>query len=478
VKFRLPLAAAVVVSFAQPAFGAGLFLTDRGVRPLGRGGAFVAGADDLNSISYNPAGLSEAGSQLLIDAAYIQSTTTFLRRDYFPTTSTGMPQTITSPNLVTGYAPFLPIPSIVGSHNFGLKTWNFGFGVYVPYSALMEYPERVVDPTTNVETPAPQRYSSISSAGTVLGVFNLFASKTFFEEKLAIGLGLKALVGQYSSTKTLRSCPGVICAEQDPDYDSLTQVRAALIFAPSLSLGARYTLTPKWRVGLALDLPYWIDSPARITTRLPDAAIFANATVDGTEGRMKLRLPLILRGGVEFRPIAGLRVELAAVFEGWSIHDKIDILRAGRGVNLNGVTTLPASYPIGDFAITRKFRDTFSVRLGAEYSGGTRRLGYRLRAGFSYERSAVPSEYLNALTVDLDKLTPSIGASLVMGPLSLDLVYAHVFGINTTVDPRSARIYADSPVRGDPVSSVAINGGDYTLQSNVIGIGMTYRFAN
>src|SRR5271154_1505254 len=52
------------------AHAGGLYVPDRGVRPLGRGGAFVAGADDLGAIWYNPAGLADAGSAVLVDFAW------------------------------------------------------------------------------------------------------------------------------------------------------------------------------------------------------------------------------------------------------------------------------------------------------------------------------------------------------------------------------------------------------------------------
>src|SRR5688572_4735107 len=56
---------------------AGMYWSDRGIRPLGRGGAFVAGADDLGAIAYNPAGLADAGSSLLLDAALVNVRTEF-----------------------------------------------------------------------------------------------------------------------------------------------------------------------------------------------------------------------------------------------------------------------------------------------------------------------------------------------------------------------------------------------------------------
>ena len=56
------------VLFSQGAAHAGgLYFSDRGVRPMGRAGAFVAGADDLGALWYNPAGLADAGTSLLGD---------------------------------------------------------------------------------------------------------------------------------------------------------------------------------------------------------------------------------------------------------------------------------------------------------------------------------------------------------------------------------------------------------------------------
>ena len=59
---------------------AGLFTADRGVRPLGRGGAFVAGADDLGAMWYNPAGLADAGSSVLVDFAWLNFSSEYRRK--------------------------------------------------------------------------------------------------------------------------------------------------------------------------------------------------------------------------------------------------------------------------------------------------------------------------------------------------------------------------------------------------------------
>ncbi|MBC7171120.1 MAG: hypothetical protein H5U40_01765 [Polyangiaceae bacterium] len=54
----LALALAAAVYAPSHAHAGGFWITDRGARPMSRGFAFVAGADDPQSLWYNPAGLA------------------------------------------------------------------------------------------------------------------------------------------------------------------------------------------------------------------------------------------------------------------------------------------------------------------------------------------------------------------------------------------------------------------------------------
>src|SRR5512132_2451371 len=71
---------ALAIFAARDALGAGLVLSPRGVRPLARAGAFVAGADDANALSYNPAGLAFAPNEVLADAGLVLLESTYQRR--------------------------------------------------------------------------------------------------------------------------------------------------------------------------------------------------------------------------------------------------------------------------------------------------------------------------------------------------------------------------------------------------------------
>ena len=98
-----------------------------------------------------------------------------------------------------------------------------------------------------------------------------------------------------------------------------------------------------------------------------------------------------------------------------------------------------------------------------------------VRAGVSYESSAVPTEYLHVLTMDSDKVSASVGVSLHLGKVRLDAVYAHVFLLDRTVDSATAKIAQVSPVTANPPANPDyVNGGNYSSRADIVGLGLTY----
>ena len=106
--FAAPLLSLLFFSTSQ-AHAAGLYFSDRGVRPLGRGGAFVAGADDLGAMWYNPAGLADAGTSILSDFSWLHFTSEYTRRSQ-ATDGSGTVRNYDFPT-VNGTSPVLPIPT-------------------------------------------------------------------------------------------------------------------------------------------------------------------------------------------------------------------------------------------------------------------------------------------------------------------------------------------------------------------------------
>ena len=81
------------------------------------------------------------------------------------------------------------------------------------------------------------------------------------------------------------------------------------------------------------------------------------------------------------------------------------------------------------------------------------------------------------LTIDQNKLTAAVGASLHWKKHRFDVTYAHVFGFNVEVDPKDEKIALISPVKAnEPKTPDTINGGSYSARADVIGLGIAYSF--
>jgi len=453
-------AALVALGVMAPALSAhagGLYLGDRGVRPLGRGGAFVAGADDPSALWYNPAGMAFSGRQLLVD-----TTLTFFDGSFARIDGGGAQQ----PE-VSGHGFPLPIPTLAYTDNFGLDDFTFGAAIFAPNAVLPKYTETIT--VDGVEEPAPQRYSLISLDGTVLLHATLGVAWRPIPQ-LSIGAAFELVMGSFRTQTTLSACDRAICTQpENPEWDTPSEVELGPFFSPTAVAGVTFT-EGIFRAGASLMLPYDVSGEATLRVRVPTAAYFDGAYVEGDKAALTLAFPLILRLGAEVRPVEGLRVEGSFVLEGWSRQQEIGLVP--EGVFLRNVTAI-GDYEIGPVSVQRHMKDVLSFRLGGEYSLGPRR-ALTLRAGALFETGAFEDSSLTVLTLDSDKLVASIGASYEVTPgFSIDAVYAHSFIANRQV--RNSTVPQSNPIRPEPADPVYVGNGDYALEANTIGVGIRWQ---
>ncbi len=462
-----------VLATATDARAAGLYFADRGVRPAGRAGAFIAGGDDLGALTYNPAGIYDAGSAFLFDSSYLHYTSDYTRQAIVRQVDPNTGRTVatfeqTFPQ-VHGSAPFLPIPTLAFSFQ-PHKQWVVAFGTWAPHAAIPTYSDQVNG------KPAPQRYSLLTLDGSLLAFVGAAAAFAPSKE-WRIGLELGALVGSFKSTVDFSGCipERFFCAPEDPNWDVAGQLNVAPIIAPTGSLGALWIPTPAWRVGASVNLPVYVRSGGTIATRLPSTPVFEEAKQKGDSVSVAFDLPWSVRGGVEFRPVPDFRIELGGGLEKWAMHDAITV--TANHVALENVAGLPKDYLIPPITIQRHFQDSGSVRLGAEYHFPMLGRRWEVRGGVAYETTAVPQSYLSVLTIDSNKVTGSVGGSVHYKKWRLDAVYAHVFAFDVTVDPKQAQIQQIVPVAANPSKHPdIINGGSYSSRADVLGLGLNYQF--
>jgi long-chain fatty acid transport protein len=463
--------AAFVASLAgaHDAGASGFFLTERGVRSLGRGGAFVAGADDAHSVWFNPAGLAHAGRSFLVDASYIGFSATYTRRG----SVMGMPVDNYQPVQSTT-AP-LAIPTLAVTHNFGLQRANFAFAVFAPNAVIPTYPDASAS-----GGPAAQRYSLYSLSGSLLAMAGLYASYKP-SEVISFGGGILALTGTFVSRLALTGCPATVtCQPEDPQWDAEAQIEAGPIFAPSAALGVQIAPAPFLRIGISGQLPLWVDTPAKLKVRLPSHPFYSNTPPTMTQGdsaSVAFVLAPIVRAGVEVRPTPRDRIEAAFTWEAWDVHDAISLRPTGAGisiVNVRGVGT----YQIGPQTIVRGWQSAFSVRLGyerhQELSGGWKIVP---RAGVSVDTSASPEAYTSVMTLDALKVLGTLGAGFGRGGWRIDASFAYAYSPTVNVDPTQARIPQVAPFRQGPEANrVYVNGGRYDMSTFVLGLGFNYQW--
>jgi long-chain fatty acid transport protein len=472
---RLPslCAAAVALTLGARADAAGLYFADRGVRPAGMAGAFVAGADDLGAIPYNPAGIYDAGTQILVDAAWLHFTSDYQRqalvRQVDPNTGRAVGEYRQSFPSAHGTSPVLPIPTLAASLKLG-KHAVVALDAWAPYSAITSYPDTVEG------KPAPTRYSLVTLDGSMLAVVGAAAAFAPIKE-LRIGVAAGVLAGTFRATNYLSGCvpDKFLCAPEQPEWDVLAQLTVGPIVAPAANVGAIWAITPKWRLGASFQLPVYVRSKAKIDVRLPSTPVFERASQEGHDADVAFDLPWTLRAGLQTRAIKDVKLEAGFGFEKWSMHDAITVTT--KDVTLRDVALFPPSYRVPNITFPRNFQDSFSLRLGGEWSPRVFGYDWDVRAGVSYESSAVPRQWLTVMTIDAPKVTLGLGLGLHLGKLRLDVVYAHVFALQQTVDPSEAQVPQLSPVVANPPArQTAINAGVYDARADVLGIGLAYTF--
>jgi long-chain fatty acid transport protein len=452
------------------ALGGGLYMAGHGVRGLARGGAFTAGGDDPGGIWYNPANIGGLdGIHVLVDASMV-----LLHMDYTRVDSGG--------NLlptVSNEGGVLPLPTIALATSVLDRRLALGFSFSAPYAPLPGYPAPSYDPCANPGSPShcidtahtdsPQRYNLINLDGTLFLQLDLAATYRVIDG-LWVGVSLQNLFASFVTLNSITSYNGALSSgPEDPDFDSLSQTELVDLFNPSAKFGVIYQPHPMVRIGASLQLPFWVGGDATVKVQLPVSPVYEKSSVEGDTADVSITLPMVLRLGVEGRPLPNLRVELGFDYERWSVLDAITV--KPKDIYILNIPSIDR-YKVPDLEIPLSFRDTFTIRLGGEYTLAP--VPLVLRGGFIFERGAVDDAYASVLAMDSDKYMLTLGLGYTWAGYRMDLLYAHEFRPVRDVDFRDSRSLQVNPI--NPTGAVAVGGGRYEGSSDVLGIGVTKAF--
>jgi long-chain fatty acid transport protein len=463
---RLRAAAALTLALSLAATTAaqagGMVLPTRGVRPTARGGAFVAGADDLGALAFNPAGLAHLAqdrdegdkiikhkrSHLLIDAAFVKQSVNYARIDSGNNALAAVDST----------SPGLAIPTIAYARAISSRL-VIGGGIYAPYAGL-----------TKFAADGPARYSSIDLSKSLLVVAALGVGVRV-SDRIRLGATLENMIFMLSSSVIFAGCPGeTVCAPEDPEFDALTQVTMNDYVSPSGSVGAQVDLHKLVTLGLSFHGPFNIGGQGKVQTRLPTSGFYNGASVEGDRADVAFTLPASFRAGLEVHP-GRWKFEAAVDVELWKEHDEMDITPKGvRIVNSAGVGT----YVLSPVIIPRHYKNTVAGSFGVE-GRPVPHLPLRVMAGYTYETAAAPDAYLSTLTVDGQKQALALGGGYAFGRWQLDAMVSFFKMKDRTVTPAAGLAPQLSPIRdtsADPLN-VYVNWGTYKASWLAAGLGVT-----
>ncbi len=470
-RVLLGLCFIAVTVFSTRSLAGGMFLPCHGVRAMGRGCAFAAGADDPSGIWYNPATIgSRHRLQILVDAALV-----FHHLDYTRVDSGGNHSLPT----VSNQGPLKPIPSIAFTYPLWKDRLFIGASLSFPYSPFIGYPEPSYKPCESLgqtsdciataHRDAPQRYTAISNDGTMFPTLDLAVAYAF-TPKLIVGASFQNVVASWVALNSISSYTGAASGgPEDPEYDLLSQLKLLDLFNPSAKFGIVYQCHPRLKLATSFQLPVWVNTEAQIRVKIPVSPLFEKSSVEGRNADVSFLFPAVARFAIEGLPLTNLHVEVDFSWEMWSQLDTIDIHPLDIYLyNIPGFDRIK----VPDLAVVLKYQDAFSVHLGAEYR--LERIPFVLRSGYIFERGATKPEYQTVNSYDSNKHLLTIGVAYTLWGYRMDLAYAHVFFDERTIDYRQSKALQINPV--NPEGAVAVGGGNYQSSMNVIGVGVNKVF--
>lgn len=437
---------------AAEVFASGFYLPGRGVRPLGRAGAYVASGDgDLNSLWYNPANLSLSdGLTLTVDASAVDLSFDFHRAPRIEDDRR------ISYDPVSNSAPPELIPQIMIGGPTGVDKLSWAAGFYTPYMSSATFPEN-----------GPQRYTLIDNKGSLMAFLNAAVSYEI-SENIRVGAGFQNVIASFRLVSVTSGYTGPFGRPEDQDLDILTQIDLQDFFSPAGNVGMWVSLGPALEAAISAQTPVLIhDDDSKLDVRMPSHPAYDGARLSNDSVAAGFTLPAIVRVALRL-VVDPVDVELAGVWEGWSVFDEISA--KPNDVNVENVSGV-GSIPVGPLTLPHNYRDTFSIRLGGDYRASQ---DLSLRAGYTFETGAVPDDHYSVFLPDSDKHMLAAGLSWNLDKWSLDAGTAYYFLADREITDSKMRQI--NPTDADDELATVVGNGDYSSRYFVFGLGANYRF--
>jgi long-chain fatty acid transport protein len=485
-KWMLAAALATALSSAPALADGGYYQGALGARAAGRGGAFVARADDPTAISVNPAGLADQrGTRLEIGNQFGYNSYGYTRAATLDwgNAQNGMAPTVSFARVTNGTPAQAADPFIGLSTDFGLSDWGFGAAAFAPPGIAQEqFPEA-----------GGQNYMMVKRQAIILD----FAAAAAWKYQELFGVGVTAewiCVPRLEYSLMIDGNP--FLAQADPvssQYDLLADTKGADVFVFNARVGAWARPRPWLELAAAGQVfPSDIVTHSTLTVSPRDptlgAVTLSRAGSAANDVAIKLPLPLMARAGARYIGLDGgverWDLELDVEYETWSRVNQFT-------VDTNGLTAFAAgqTIPIGQLVVPKRWNDTVSVKLGGDVALVPDR--WTLRAGAYYESAVASPAYANVDFPGGPQIGAALGGSFLAPGLEIALTYQLRYQPAVSVSEAGARVYQQVPASpcmapytdtnscnphypGQPAP--AINAGTYNATSHLVALAVVFHF--
>jgi long-chain fatty acid transport protein len=505
------LAASASFVSVEASSSTGLGSPEAGTAHIGRGGAWLARADNPLAAYFNPAALVRNPNGVHLGAQLMLRSHCFERRDINGATVSPGQGLAPPPGETCASIPPFPNPQLAASYRLHPR-FALGLSLTAPHAAgMVEWPEtvRYADKFGNTEHPTPQRYMLLQN--NALMVFPTLSAGFSVHPTFSVGAGFVWGIAslEFSNMTEATSAQRSATGPQPDDYTG--DIKATISGIDGFIPG--FVLSTLWSPTSHIDVAGWYSWSDAVKTRIKlyaQAAYYTQGgavdeTVNGDPdrttdqddaGRFRLDIPMQAKLGFRYHhPRQGYSAP--ALGQAWlskhegkardsMTHDlfdiELDLTWANNSVVDNLEVRFDPNIPIKGtpgFApenadIPHHWKDVFGARLGGEFVAIPDLLA--VRAGGFFESKGVDEAYLNVDFHPGHRIGFGAGATLRLASFDMSLAYQHtMFGaLDNGGQGEAFGISGD--LTSDNRTLQTINGGRATSSLNEIALGATYHF--
>lgn len=367
------------------AWASGFAIYEQNARATGMAGAFIARANDASAIFYNPAGITQlSGWHINMGSTMIQSQFGF-----------------TGPaNMDARFFTKAQKGTFYPSHfylTYHLKNkFAIGVGVYTPFGLGSNW--------GNSQHPWVGRLLATKSEFKTVAINPVIAVKPISQLSLAIGFSF--LHADVNLEKDVYFAARAIFGHSQLQANSQ---------AFGFNLGLQYTLLSRLHLGLQYRSPIALEfSDGKANFYFPQTTDdIINQEIrsffpKSTKSTAALTLPASYGLGLAYDFTENLSFEVDYLVQAWSSYDQLKITFAqpvaGTTENIS----------------PKNYQDSYSLRFGMEYQMDNH---ISLRAGYLWDKHAVPNEYVEPSLPESDRHNYTLGLGYRLKNLTLDVAY-------------------------------------------------------